>query len=154
MYGDGPFRTDVVDHDRFRSLPAEATFLTFLVDASRAVKRISTLRKFIMKLGDWRTDSSCLNLSPFVSRVFELWYLKPGMYRSPPADLLTSISTIRMSLEMMPTSIDQGFTGVQVANGFGRGSRLNGRPSLGWEQKWCSWMRIDGSRTAGITKCH
>lgn len=86
VYGDGPFRTGVVGRDRFRSLPNKDTLLPFLVDASQAVSRIPTLKKFILRLGDWRTEPNCLNFSPIVSRVFEMWYLKPGMHRSPPVN--------------------------------------------------------------------
>lgn len=40
VFGDGPFRTDVVRSDRFRSLPNPTTFLPFLMDSSKAALRI------------------------------------------------------------------------------------------------------------------
>jgi hypothetical protein len=84
VFGDGPFRTDVVRRLRFRSLPDETTFLPFLMDASKAVALLPHLRKFILRLGNWHGHHNDLEYSPIVSRVFELWYLKAGMHRTPP----------------------------------------------------------------------
>jgi hypothetical protein len=83
VFEDGPFRTEVVFHDRYRSVPNTATFLPFLMDASNAVSRISSLRKFILKLGNKFAKYDDLRYFPVVSRVFELWYLRVGMHRSP-----------------------------------------------------------------------
>jgi hypothetical protein len=83
VFEDGPTYTDVVRPDRFRSAPDATTFLPFLMDASKAVARLPSLQKFILKLGHWFAKHSDLTYFPIVSRVFELWYLKAGMHRSP-----------------------------------------------------------------------
>jgi hypothetical protein len=77
VYGDEPFRIDLVESDVFRTLPSKSTFLPFLLDAAEAVRSMPRLKKFILQLG----DTSHMN-HPFMSRMFELWYLKAGMPRS------------------------------------------------------------------------
>jgi hypothetical protein len=83
VFEDGPFRTEVVNRDTFRSLPDTTTFLPFLIDAAKAVPRIPSLRKFILKQGHKFASRTDVDYFPIVSRVFELWYLKAGMPRSP-----------------------------------------------------------------------
>ncbi|KAF1830452.1 hypothetical protein BDW02DRAFT_633609 [Decorospora gaudefroyi] len=82
-FEDEPFRTDVVDDDRFRSRPDAATFLPFLMDAAKAVSRLDNLQKLILKLGNRFSRPQDVRDFPIVSRVFELWYLKAGTLRSP-----------------------------------------------------------------------
>ncbi|KAH7090483.1 hypothetical protein FB567DRAFT_292813 [Paraphoma chrysanthemicola] len=83
VYEDGPFRTEVVRWNQFRSLPDSSTMLPFLLDASKAISRITTLRKFILKIDDHFEESQRLHHYPIVRRVFELWYVKAGTPRSP-----------------------------------------------------------------------
>jgi hypothetical protein len=85
---DDPFDPRNGKKDQFRSLPSQATFMPFLLDASKAVQRLPSLRKFILKLDNLHAGPRDLTLWPVVSRVFELWYLKAGMHRSPPRFLL------------------------------------------------------------------
>jgi hypothetical protein len=82
VFGDEPLRTEVVHREQFRSLPVRDTFSRFLVDASEALLRMRSLRKFILKLGRFGARKELI-YSPIVMRVFELWYLKAGMPRSP-----------------------------------------------------------------------
>jgi hypothetical protein len=82
VFEDGPSRTKVVLQEQFRSLPVRDTFSRFLVNASEAVVRMCNLRKFILKLGRFGEHKN-LTYSPIITRVFELWYLKAGMPRSP-----------------------------------------------------------------------
>ncbi|KAH7346960.1 hypothetical protein BKA66DRAFT_554646 [Pyrenochaeta sp. MPI-SDFR-AT-0127] len=84
VYEDGPFRTDVVQLNRFRSVPNTTSFLPFLMDSSKAALRILNLKKFILKLGGSFAQHNDLDFFPIVSRVFELWYLKAGMHRTAP----------------------------------------------------------------------
>ncbi|KAF1851750.1 uncharacterized protein K460DRAFT_40560 [Cucurbitaria berberidis CBS 394.84] len=83
VFEDGPFCRKLISRNRFRSLPSTITFLPFLMDSSKAASRIPTLQKFILKLGEDSTRRGDLNYFPVVSRVFELWYLKAGMHRTP-----------------------------------------------------------------------
>jgi hypothetical protein len=62
--------------------------MPLLLDASKAVQRLPRLKKFILKLGNLDAETSNLSLWPIVSRVFQLWYLKAGMHRSPPRNIL------------------------------------------------------------------
>jgi hypothetical protein len=87
VFEDGPYMTDVVRIDQFRSLPNETTLAPFLIDASKAVARIPTLQKFILKHDNMFSDGADLTHYPIVSRVFELWHLKAGMHRSPLKEL-------------------------------------------------------------------
>ena len=88
IYEDGPFRTSVMPYDTFRSRPNPDTFSMFLLDAAAAVERFPSLKKFILKLGHSCAGPTQLRDSPVVSRVFELWYLRAGMPRSPRRDPL------------------------------------------------------------------
>jgi hypothetical protein len=81
VFEDEPFRTAVVRGNRFRSLPDTATLLPLLLDASRVASCIPHLRQFILKLGNMFEHHSQTDY--FLSRIFELWYLKAGMPRSP-----------------------------------------------------------------------
>jgi hypothetical protein len=83
IYEDGPMRTDVVPKYRFRSLPDKSTLLPFLLDAAEAVSRLPSIKKFILKQGDCWSSYTHLDYTPVVSRVFEIWYLKAGMHRTP-----------------------------------------------------------------------
>lgn len=84
IFGDGPLRTRLMRHDRFRSLPSRNTFLPFLLDASRASMRLSKIRKLILQLGhDQSSHLLKAYPDPYINRVFELWYLKAGTARSP-----------------------------------------------------------------------
>lgn len=88
IYEDGPFRTGVVPYDTFRSRPDPDTFSLFLLNAAAAVERFQSLKKFIIKLGSSLEGPTELSDWPVVSRVFELWYLRAGMPRSPRRDPL------------------------------------------------------------------
>ena len=83
VYEDGPLSTRLARRDKFRSMPGTATFLPFLLDAADAASKIRTLQKFILKQGYLFAKPSDMTCFPIVSRVFELWYLKAGMPRSP-----------------------------------------------------------------------
>ncbi|KAH8711917.1 hypothetical protein GQ44DRAFT_830254 [Phaeosphaeriaceae sp. PMI808] len=83
VFEDGPLRTKIVSHDRFRSVPNTATLLPFLMDASKIALRVPNLQKFILKLGSNSAKYNELDYYPIVSRVFELWYVKAGTYRTP-----------------------------------------------------------------------
>ncbi|KAH7075651.1 hypothetical protein BKA63DRAFT_511983 [Paraphoma chrysanthemicola] len=83
VYEDEPFRTEVVRRDQFRSLPDPSTLLPFLLDASKAISRITTLRKLILKIDRYFEESQRLRHYPIVRRVFEIWYVKAGTPRSP-----------------------------------------------------------------------
>ncbi|KAF2824665.1 hypothetical protein CC86DRAFT_468004 [Ophiobolus disseminans] len=83
VFEEEPVRTNVVDPNVFRTLPDTTTFLPFLTDAAKVVLRIPNLRKFVLKQGHKFSDYTDPDYFPIVSRVFELWYLKAGMPRSP-----------------------------------------------------------------------
>jgi hypothetical protein len=99
---DTTFEDDSVDAKTvkrvwFRSLPRIETLMPLLMDASKAVECIPNLAKFILRLGYLGIEPSDLDLYPIVSRVFELWYLKAGMPRSSPRNLL-NLKTIEHNL--------------------------------------------------------
>lgn len=83
VWENGPIKTNMVKRERFRSLPDTNTFLPFVTSASQFVSRVPSLRKFILKMYDMCNSYGDLSHYPIVSRVFELWYLKAGMCRSP-----------------------------------------------------------------------
>jgi hypothetical protein len=80
----------VIHCGKFESLPNPNTLLALLMDASRFVKRLSNLSKFIGELWTEQADPRDLWLFPIISRVFELWYLKIGTRRSLPSILLNT----------------------------------------------------------------
>jgi hypothetical protein len=82
IYGNGPFRKGLTKRDRFRSKPSAETFLPFLLNASKAIKRMPGLSKFILQLGCPPAERTDMDHWRIVSRVFELWYLKSGMRRA------------------------------------------------------------------------
>lgn len=79
IFGDHARRIGVAKKHRFRSLPAESTFLPFLINAAEAIPRLPNLQRLIIKLGHYFSTETDLDYFPAISRVFELSYLKAGM---------------------------------------------------------------------------
>lgn len=77
VYGEEPSRIDLVESDVFRTLPSKAIFLPFLSEAAEALRCMPLLKKFILHLGYPQHMNH-----PFMSRIFEPWFLKAGMPRS------------------------------------------------------------------------
>jgi hypothetical protein len=84
VFEKGPFRTGVVFHDCFRSMPDKTVFLPFLIEASKAASRIPKLRSFLLRMGNmWHEAHGLSYPDDLISRMFELCFLKAGTPRTP-----------------------------------------------------------------------
>ncbi|ORY14932.1 hypothetical protein BCR34DRAFT_202514 [Clohesyomyces aquaticus] len=69
--------------NRFRSLPDKDTFMPLLLGSAEVINRLPKIRKFVLNLESPYAWGGAMDY-PFVSRIFELCYLRAGMPRSPP----------------------------------------------------------------------
>ncbi|KAF2027526.1 hypothetical protein EK21DRAFT_91441 [Setomelanomma holmii] len=124
VFEEGPFRTGIVRHDRFRSLPDTTTFLPFLMDASKFVSRIGSLRKFILKLENMYPHGLNLHYYPIV-------YARSSSGTSNQECLgrqrARHCMTARGLIKTAPTKLTTGYIGVLMGGSHGKRCKLPGR---------------------------